>query len=223
MRNNSLQSLNKSTNMSIYPKCCHSCTHQYKNKNTFYLHKRNGVCERNQSFSRQTSPYVGVRRDQALSLLESLMMPSTPVIAANEIVTGTQPSSASIQSNDAIPIPSARQSEAYYQAILERRHNGGHLQTATGITDITTATMHIEIKTATNWKDGYRQLIGYNAVCPRRDLRLYLFNTADLTDNAKRDLMRTVMSWEVLPRVSLYYLANDGSEECIFNAIKFFT
>ena len=108
--------------------------------------------------------------------------------------------------------------ELYYQRILEKRHNGGHLKTLTGVTDITTPTMHIEIKKAKGWVKALRQLLAYNYVAPRHDLRLYLFDTHELTGATKTNMMTTLAS-ESAPHVSLYKLDAEGNETVIYNAL----
>lgn len=68
-----------------------------------------------------------------------------------------------------------KKQEDYYQMLLEKHFKSGHLSLENGVTDISTDIMHAEIK---NWdcdKKALGQLIYYNAVSPRKDLRAYFF------------------------------------------------
>ena len=108
--------------------------------------------------------------------------------------------------------------EVFYQRILEQRYNGGHLKTLTGITDVSTKDMHIEIKQAVGWVKAYRQLLGYNAVAPRKDLRLYLFDAHELSDAMKIDVIASIASHNA-PAVSLYVLDAEGNETMIYKPL----
>ena len=65
--------------------------------------------------------------------------------------------------------------EAYYQQFLEQRLGATHVRTIHGITDITTATEHVEIKTWDQYKDALGQLLAYNATDFRPKLSVYLY------------------------------------------------
>lgn len=65
--------------------------------------------------------------------------------------------------------------ESVYQKALEAHLGGKHCRYRYGETDVTTDTMHAEIKSWRNWKSGLGQLLYYNFASPRKDLRLYLF------------------------------------------------
>lgn len=68
--------------------------------------------------------------------------------------------------------------EDFYQKILEKQLDGKHMYLSTGITDITTDEFHAEIKCWCNWKDVVKQLMLYNVVEPRNELRAYFFGEA---------------------------------------------
>lgn len=68
-----------------------------------------------------------------------------------------------------------RKPEVFYQRVLEKHLNGKHKKLDCGITDITTNTMHVEIKEWKKWKDAVGQLLSYNVCDNKPYLRLYLF------------------------------------------------
>lgn len=70
-----------------------------------------------------------------------------------------------------------RKPEVYYQRILEKHLNGKHKKVDCGITDITTPTMHVEIKEWKKWKEAVGQLLSYNVCENKPYLRLYLFES----------------------------------------------
>lgn len=67
--------------------------------------------------------------------------------------------------------------EDTYQRLLEKYCFPGasHLKIACGVTDITTDTLHAEIKRFEYWKDAIGQLSAYNIDLPRSELHVYLF------------------------------------------------
>jgi hypothetical protein len=71
--------------------------------------------------------------------------------------------------------------EPFYQQFLEHHLGGSHCKLKCGETDVTTPTIHAEIKKGSAWKGAFGQLLCYNHESPRNDLRLYLFGkvTAD--------------------------------------------
>ena len=108
-----------------------------------------------------------------------------------------------------------RQSEVFYQKILEVRYGGQHLSTDAGITDVTTDTMHIEIKEASKWLSGYRQLLAYDAASPRADLRLYLFDADLLSFKFVTEMLQRLLR---LPRCpAIYFLDLEGKEQCVLH------
>lgn len=65
--------------------------------------------------------------------------------------------------------------EEFFQAFLERHLCGEHYKLKHGETDITNPGLHAEIKVWGQWKAALGQLLYYNHVCPRPELRLYLY------------------------------------------------
>jgi len=65
--------------------------------------------------------------------------------------------------------------ESYYQFYMEKYLGGTHMKLKIGVTDITTATLHAELKVWKDWKTGVGQLNCYSAVENRSELHLYLF------------------------------------------------
>ena len=67
-------------------------------------------------------------------------------------------------------------SEIFYQRVLENVLQGKHKKLACGITDITTNTLHAEIKAWPKWKHAIGQLLVYDAFDNKNSLHVYLFN-----------------------------------------------
>lgn len=67
--------------------------------------------------------------------------------------------------------------EATFQKLLEKYRFPGatHKRVACGVTDITTDTLHAEIKRFDFWKEAIGQLMAYKVVMHRSELQLYLF------------------------------------------------
>lgn len=68
-----------------------------------------------------------------------------------------------------------RKSEFFYQILLQNYIGGKHKRLKCGITDITTDSIHAEIKEWTTWKQAIGQLLCYNADDPKEELHVYLF------------------------------------------------
>jgi hypothetical protein len=68
------------------------------------------------------------------------------------------------------------QKEAYYQRILENVLKGSHKKIPSGITDVTTSTLHAEIKKWPKWRHAVGQLLSYNVFDEKPNLQIYLFN-----------------------------------------------
>lgn len=75
-----------------------------------------------------------------------------------------------------------RKPEVYYQRILEKHLDGKHKKLDCGVTDITTDTMHAEIKEWKKWKEAVGQLLSYNVCESKPYLRLYLFESYPLAN-----------------------------------------
>lgn len=107
--------------------------------------------------------------------------------------------------------------EVFYQRILEQRYNGSHLATTAGVTDVTTNSMHIEIKRASNWLDAFRQLLAYNAVEEREYLRLYLFDYKSLSLTGREKMMASILKVNTTP-IDVFILDNAGEERLLLDS-----
>jgi hypothetical protein len=67
--------------------------------------------------------------------------------------------------------------EQFYQGVVECFLNASHKTLACGITDVTTDTIHAEIKKWDDWKAAVGQLISYNIEDPKEDLHAYMFGS----------------------------------------------
>jgi hypothetical protein len=65
--------------------------------------------------------------------------------------------------------------ELFYQNILEKYLGGTHKDLSCGQTDITTDSLHAEIKRWNCWKEGLGQLLSYNSVDPKEKMMLLCF------------------------------------------------
>lgn len=88
--------------------------------------------------------------------------------------------------------------EAFYQDILETYLQSSHCTLDCGITDITTANCHAEIKNWKNWKTAVGQLIIYNASMKRERLELYLFGDTPPKEQ-KQMIYKYVKSLDMYP------------------------
>jgi hypothetical protein len=75
--------------------------------------------------------------------------------------------------------------EDFYQKIVEHHLGGTHKTLKCGITDVTTDTIHAEVKRWDSYKAGVGQLVCYNHEDPRSELHMYLFGPVSnkQTDN----------------------------------------
>lgn len=85
----------------------------------------------------------------------------------------------------------AKKSEAFFQSILETYLQGSHKSVKSGVTDITTDTIHAEIKDWSSWKYALGQLLAYNFSEPKLYLHVYLFSTMR-PKKEKRDEVFTI-------------------------------
>ena len=166
---------------------------------SFAKHRNNGICYRNSQKRR-----VRNTRMTLVQIAETLARDCDPERCGK--IEGTLTSL----------LVYTRKNEGFYQAVLEKRYSGAHMRLATGQTDITTDTMHIEIKRAHDWLEGLRQLLSYNMMMEKRDLRLYLFNYSDLSRARRNRLMSVARENKVTP-VSIYILDQNGDEELLFD------
>jgi hypothetical protein len=68
-----------------------------------------------------------------------------------------------------------KRNEEFYQKVLELALGGTHMKLHVGITDVTTESLHAEIKLWEDWKAAVGQLMCYNNELQRDELRLYCF------------------------------------------------
>ena len=68
-----------------------------------------------------------------------------------------------------------QKNEDFYQKILEEYYGGKHKRLKCGETDITTDTMHIEIKIWNEWKAAIGQLVCYNGDDPKEHMHACFF------------------------------------------------
>jgi len=79
----------------------------------------------------------------------------------------------------------AKKNENFYQKVVEEYLNGSHQRLDVGITDITTDSIHAEIKHWRMFKNAIGQLISYNNEMPRERLQIYLFGDYDVQKKNK--------------------------------------
>lgn len=89
--------------------------------------------------------------------------------------------------------------EETYQKLLEQHRFPGatHLKVACGVTDITTDTVHAEIKRFEDWKEAIGQLMAYNVASPRSELHVYLFG--NYSTSCKRTMVSTLKELNMKP------------------------
>lgn len=74
-----------------------------------------------------------------------------------------------------------RKDESFYQLIVEKYLGSSHLRIASGVTDVTTDTIHAEIKRSSNYKEAVGQLTSYNIMHPMKELQVYMFDKCNKT------------------------------------------
>ena len=67
------------------------------------------------------------------------------------------------------------QSERVYQNALQAHYKCGHKRLPSGITDVTTANKHIEIKRWSRYKHSLGQILAYDFYDPKLHLEVHLF------------------------------------------------
>lgn len=103
--------------------------------------------------------------------------------------------------------------ETFYQKILEIMFQGTHQVVKSGTTDITTSTMHIEIKQAKMYKHALGQLDCYNADEPREELRLYVFG------DVSSKLWGDIVFHTSRKKIGAYYIQHYGDIIKILNMV----
>ena len=102
--------------------------------------------------------------------------------------------------------------EEFYQAVLELYFGYGHKNLISGITDITTPNMHVEIKIWKEWYSGLGQIMHYMNMNPKPTARLYLIG--DITDG-KKHAIQTIINSNILP----YNLSSKDNQVIITNLV----
>lgn len=89
--------------------------------------------------------------------------------------------------------------EETYQQLLQKYkfHGHTHMKVCCGVTDITTDTVHAEIKRYTHWKDAIGQIMAYNMDHPRSELHIYLFG--HYTDDKKQHAASIIHRMNIKP------------------------
>ena len=91
----------------------------------------------------------------------------------------------------------SKKDEIFFQKLLEKYFDAGHKKLPSGETDITTDTMHIEIKIWNEWKAAIGQLMSYNVDDPKQELRVYLFGK--YADRCRKVAIETFTQLNIIP------------------------
>jgi hypothetical protein len=91
-----------------------------------------------------------------------------------------------------------RKNEDVYQYILEQHLQGCHKHLSCGFTDITTDTLHAEIKSWKQWKHAMGQILAYGRVDPRNELHIYLYGQ-ELSPRKRNEAVETLKSLNIKP------------------------
>lgn len=114
--------------------------------------------------------------------------------------------------------------EKFYQHILSHYFEAGHKKLkGVGITDVTTDTMHVEIKNWNNWTISIGQILLYNQADKKEKLQIFLFGTPPICKTKKEMIIATMVSAGIQPfHVSSeddnYYIEDLSSNEIIHQA-----
>lgn len=104
--------------------------------------------------------------------------------------------------------------EEFYQIMVEKYLNGKHLYLPSGITDVTTDSIHAEVKQWCAWKDSIGQLLCYNDDRPREFLHVYLFGKAN------KKTMQVAYDKFTKFGIDVYSFMTDGND---FHIVKYKT
>jgi len=106
--------------------------------------------------------------------------------------------------------------KSFFQQILERHYNASHKCIPNyGITDITTADMHIEIKNWNYWYQAVGQILYYNMVDPKEKLSVYLFGKQPSCEDKVNAITKTLYKYGIQPFII------DASNEMLLNMLRF--
>ena len=78
--------------------------------------------------------------------------------------------------------------EAYYQKIIQKSTGGVRKYLPSGITDVTTPTKHIEIKTWNSYKHSLGQLLAYDHYDKKEILEVHLFSADTKYPDEKKQI-----------------------------------
>ena len=101
-----------------------------------------------------------------------------------------------------------KKDEKFYQLIVEKYLGATHDRNAAGVTDVTTDTIHAEIKRFKIFKEGIVQLMAYNVKDPKDELHsthAYMF---DDTGKKHMDMAADVMK-QLKIKVFTFYVSNE--------------
>lgn len=91
-----------------------------------------------------------------------------------------------------------KQSEKFYQLLLEDYLEGTHKSLPCGITDITTDKLHAEIKEWSKWKAAVGQVLCYNHKDPKEKMQIYLFGNK-VSKSDKEEIFETIKFYNIEP------------------------
>ncbi|KXS14528.1 hypothetical protein M427DRAFT_44954 [Gonapodya prolifera JEL478] len=112
---------------------------------------------------------------------------------------------------------SERKKELHYQRRLEQELGGSHKKTIAGTTDVTTETMHCEIKNWNQWYYAIGQLYRYNLADPRDELRVYLFG-----EMPKGERLKNAKKLFHKAGIAVYYFDEEEDIVCAAVALNYF-
>jgi hypothetical protein len=143
---------------------CTTCTKQYKSRQGLYLHRK--TCKPSISTPQQTQDISSTLRTHA-----------SPAVVNNTTITHLSKENQRLR-NELLKYKTKR-NEEFYQVVVENWLGGSHSILGIGVTDVTTDTVHAEIKNWKEWKNALGQLTAYQDDCPKEQLHVYLFGSYD--------------------------------------------
>jgi hypothetical protein len=103
-----------------------------------------------------------------------------------------------------------RYDEKFYQTVVERYLGKSHMKLKHCVTDVTTATTHVEIKRWAKYTDCIGQLMTYQAQCPKDESHAYMFD--ETCGKSKIATAVTIMK-KVIPGIKMFTF--DTSKTCV--------
>jgi hypothetical protein len=107
-----------------------------------------------------------------------------------------------------------KKKEKFYQELLEQYLCGTHKRLECGITDVTTDTLHAEIKQWDCWKEALGQLMAYNIEDAKNELHAYMFG--HYSDTCKKAATKVM----VKAGIKVYDLITDETSCSIVDQMK---